>query len=46
MRHHKFLECLRNRRQAQHRGLEVILFKDSWYCVDSFADDQLVMTWR
>lgn len=31
---------------VKHRGLEVVLFKDCWYCVDSFAEDQLVMTWR
>ena len=30
---------------AQHRGLEVILYDDRWLCIDSFAEDQLVMTW-
>jgi hypothetical protein len=31
---------------TQHRGLEVILYDESWFCVDSFADDQLVLAWR
>ncbi|WP_090720795.1 hypothetical protein [Nitrosomonas sp. Nm166] len=30
----------------QHRGLEVILDKAMWLCVDSTADDQPVMAWR
>jgi len=32
--------------KAKHRGLEVLLYKESWHCVDSFAEDQLVMPWR
>ena len=31
---------------VRHRGLEVILQDDCWRCVDSFAEDQLVMAWR
>lgn len=31
---------------AQHCGLEVILHDDNWLCVDSFADDQLILMWR
>lgn len=31
---------------AQHCGLEVILHDDNWRCVDSFADDQLILMWR
>lgn len=30
----------------QHRGLEVILNKTEWLCVDSNVDDQPVMAWR
>lgn len=30
----------------QHRGLEVILDKAAWLCVDSTAGDQPVMAWR
>lgn len=28
-----------------HRGLDVILSNFNWLCVDSFADDQLVLAW-
>jgi hypothetical protein len=31
---------------SQHRGLEVILNRESWLCVDSLADDQPVLEWR
>ena len=31
---------------SQHRGLEVILNSEAWVCVDSLADDQLVLAWR
>ncbi len=31
---------------TRHRGLDVILYDDSWLCVDSFAEDQWVMAWR
>ena len=31
---------------AQHCGLAVILHDDNWLCVDSFADDQLILMWR
>lgn len=30
----------------QHRGLEVILSKDMWLCVDSNTDDQPILAWR
>lgn len=30
----------------KHRGLEVILNKTIWLCVDSNADDQPIMAWR
>lgn len=31
---------------TQHRGLEIILYDENWFCVDSCADDQLVLAWR
>ncbi|SFW26008.1 hypothetical protein [Nitrosovibrio sp. Nv17] len=30
----------------RHRGLEVILERDVWLCVDSYAEDQPVLAWR
>ena len=30
----------------QHRGLEVILDKAMWLCVDSNKDDQPILAWR
>jgi hypothetical protein len=31
---------------TRHRGLEILLDDEAWWCVDSFADDQLIMVWR
>lgn len=31
---------------AQHRGLDIILHDDHWICVDSCADDLLILAWR
>lgn len=30
----------------RHRGLEMVLADDAWCCVDSLAEDQLVLAWR
>lgn len=30
----------------RHRGLEIVLGDDVWRCVDSCAEDQLIMVWR
>jgi hypothetical protein len=30
----------------QHRGLEMVLTDDVWCCVDSLAEDQLILAWR
>lgn len=30
----------------QHRGLDVILSKEIWLCVDSNLDDQPILAWR
>lgn len=31
---------------VRHRGLEIVLHDEAWICVDSFAEDQLIMVWR
>lgn len=31
---------------AGHRGLEMVLTDNAWWCVDSLADDQPIMAWR
>ncbi|HEX7971128.1 MAG TPA: hypothetical protein VF501_02770 [Thiobacillus sp.] len=31
---------------TRHRGLEIVLDDEAWCCVDSFAEDQLIMVWR
>lgn len=31
---------------TRHRGLVVVLSDTAWYCLDSFAEDQLIMVWR
>ncbi len=30
----------------QDRGLDIILYDEAWFCIDSCADDQLVLAWR
>ncbi|SDZ06005.1 hypothetical protein [Nitrosomonas halophila] len=40
------LECPLRITLQQHRGLEVILDDAMWICVDSYADDRLIMAWR
>jgi hypothetical protein len=30
----------------RHRGLEMVLTDEVWYCVDSLAEDQLILAWR
>lgn len=29
-----------------HRGLEMVLTDEAWCCVDSLAEDQLILVWR
>lgn len=31
---------------TRHRGLVIVLSDAAWYCVDSLAEDQLIMVWR
>jgi hypothetical protein len=31
---------------TRHRGLVVVLSDTAWYCLDSLAEDQLIMVWR
>ena len=31
---------------THHRGLEMVLDDAAWWCVDSLAEDQLIMAWR
>jgi len=31
---------------THHRGLEMVLDDTAWWCVDSLAEDQLIMVWR
>lgn len=31
---------------AQHRGLEMELHDDIWWCLDSLANDQPIMAWH
>ena len=31
---------------TRHRGLAVVLSDTAWHCVDSLAEDQLIMVWR
>lgn len=30
----------------RHRGLEMVLADEAWCCVDSLAEDQLILVWR